>query len=302
MTVRYRSFFWPALLILIGVIALLANANIISVDQLARLADLWPLILVVIGLELIVGRALQGRAADVAALLIALLAVGGALAYVAAGPHLPTGTQTMDASNPLGNLSQASLQLDDGAATTTIRSSSDMGSDLYHAHITYSGQKPSVSLDTSSGQLHISQYNSGFPFFQNRRFDLDLQINSQVPWKITTNSGASTDTFRLSGVNVTSIELNTGASKEDLTLGPPTGTVQITINGGVVTVHLHRPSGTQASVDVSGGAVSLDADGHGYHGIGSESWQSDGYGSATDRYQVMVNGGASTVTMDTNSG
>jgi hypothetical protein len=301
MTVRYRSFFWPALLILIGVTALLANANIISVDQLARLADLWPLILVVIGLELIVGRALQGRAADVAALLIALLAAGGALAYIAAGPHLPTGTQTLDASDPLGGLSQATVQIDVGAASMTVRSS-DLGSDLYRAHITYSGQKPSVNLDTSSGELHISQGNSGFTFLQTRRFDLDLQINSQVAWKINTNTGASTDTFKLGGVNVTSMTLNTGASREDITLGPPTGTVQITVDGGAPTVHLHRPSGTQASVDVSGGFASLDADGHGYHGIGSESWQSDGYDSATDRYQVMVNGGASTVTMDTSSG
>jgi hypothetical protein len=126
MTTRYRGFFWPALLILIGVVALLANANVIGVDQLARLADLWPLILVVIGLELIVGRALHGRAADVAALLIALLAAGGALAYVAAGPHLPTGTQTLDASDSLGNLSQATLQIDVGAANLTVRSS-DLG-------------------------------------------------------------------------------------------------------------------------------------------------------------------------------
>lgn len=299
---RYRGFFWPALLILIGIVALLANANVIAVDQLARLADLWPLILVVIGLELIVGRALQGRAADVAALLIALLAAGGALAYVAAAPHLPTGTQTLDASDPLGNLSQATVQIDVGATNMTVRSSSDLGSDLYHAHITYSGQKPSVSLDTSSGELHISQGNSGFTFFQNRRFDLDLQINSQVAWKINTNTGASTDTFKLGGVNVTSMDLNTGASREDITLGPPSGTVQITVNGGALTVHLHRANGSQASVEVSGGAVSLDADGHGYHGIGNETWQSDGFDSATDRYQVMVNGGACTVTMDTNSG
>jgi hypothetical protein len=194
------------------------------------------------------------------------------------------------------------VQIDVGAANTTIRSSSDLGSDLYHAHITYSGQKPSVNLDTSSGELHISQGSGGFTFFQSRRFDLDLQINPQVAWKINTNTGASTDTFKLGGVNVTSMDLNTGASREDITLGPPSGTDQITVNGGALTVHLHRANGSQASVEVSGGVVSLDADGHGYHGIGNETWQSDGFDSATDRYQVMVNGGACTVTMDTNSG
>jgi hypothetical protein len=47
--------------------------------------------------------------------------------------------------------------------------------------------------------------------------------------------------------------------------------------------------------------VSLDADGRRLHGIGEETWQSTGYDGATDAYQVDVNGGASTVTVDTTS-
>src|SRR5207249_12120410 len=85
-TYRYRSFFWPALLILAGVVALLVNTGQIPVERLARIIDLWPLILVVIGLELIVRRTVHGVAGDVAAALIVLLAIGGAAAYLAVGP------------------------------------------------------------------------------------------------------------------------------------------------------------------------------------------------------------------------
>jgi len=65
-TYHYRSFLWPALLILIGVIALLANTGQIPAERLYNLVILWPLILVVIGLELIVRRSLHGVAGDVA--------------------------------------------------------------------------------------------------------------------------------------------------------------------------------------------------------------------------------------------
>lgn len=34
-------------------------------------------------------------------------------------------------------------------------------------------------------------------------------------------------------------------------------------------------------------------------GVGDESWQSNGFGAAADAYQVEVNDGASTVTMNT---
>jgi hypothetical protein len=35
--------------------------------------------------------------------------------------------------------------------------------------------------------------------------------------------------------------------------------------------------------------------------VGDEAWQSSGYDHATDAYQVEVNGGSSTITMDTSN-
>jgi hypothetical protein len=294
---RYRSFFWPAVLILIGVFALLVNSGVISTDRLSLLADLWPVILIVIGLELLSRRALPGQSGDVAAVLIVLLAAGGAIAYIALAPN-PGTTHALDSSAAVGNLDHASLEVDAGSANITVGGTKAvvLGSDLYHAHITYSGPKPDVSFDRSNGRLQISQSNSGFGF-QSRRFTLDLQISSNVQWKITSNGGASTETFNLGNVQVGSIDINTGASREDITLGPPTGIVPITINGGALTVHLHRPPGTGAAVTVSGGAVSLDFDGHQNHAIGNLQ---ESTGSGTDMYRVDVSGGACTVTMDPN--
>jgi Domain of unknown function (DUF5668) len=295
---RYRSFFWPVVLILIGVVALLVDLNVISADRLYRLADLWPLILVVIGLELIARRALKGAAVDVAGALILLIAAGGVVAYVSVGPSIPGGTHTFDASDTVDNLTTAALHLDVGAATTTVEGDASLGADLYRAHIEYSGPKPSVTLDKTTGDLRISQQ-GGFFLLGNRHFVLDLRINPSVTWSITLNSGAASDTFNLTSVTVGSIELNTGASREDISLGPPTGMVPISINGGAITVRVHRPKGTEVSVQVSGGAVSLTGDGKQAQGIGSKSWQSAGYDGTSDAYTIAVNGGACTVTVDT---
>jgi hypothetical protein len=293
---NYRSFFWPLVLILVGLFALLVNMGILSTDRLSLLADLWPLILIVIGLELIARRRLQGAAGDVAAVLIVLIAAGGALVYVALAPN-PGTAHTLDSTAAVGNLDHASLQVDVGSARISIDGAAAEGV-LYRAHIEYSGPKPDVNLDRSTGKLDVSQGNNSFGVFRVRNFILDIHLNPNLPWNIIGNSGASTDTFQLAHVNLRSIELNTGASREDITLGKPSGIVPITINGGALTVHLHRPAGTAASVKVSGGAVTLDADTQHYRGIGSQSWQSPGYESAADAYRVEVNGGASTVGID----
>ena len=79
---RYRGLVWPALLIFAGVVALLVNTGLLSVDRLYELVNLWPLILIVIGLELIVRRTAHGTTANVATALIVLLAIAGAAAYV----------------------------------------------------------------------------------------------------------------------------------------------------------------------------------------------------------------------------
>jgi Domain of unknown function (DUF5668) len=295
----YRSLFWPAVLILVGVFALLVNAGFVPVERLDRLADLWPLILVVIGLELVVRRSLQGASAEIAAALIVLLAIGGAAAYVALGTSIPTGFQTLDTSGKVGSLNHATVQVDAGGATITMQGSTSLGDDLFHAHIEYSGRKPDVSLDASSGDVHISQSNTSGFFFQSRRFALTLQLNSSVPWKIAVNSGASSDAFMLSTVRVARIDVNTGASKEDITVGDPSGTVPIIINGGALTVNVHRPPGAAASVSVSGGAASLSFDGRQSKAVGTLTAQTSDYDHASDRYQIQVEGGADTVTVDT---
>ena len=295
---RNRSYFWPAILILTGVLALVAETGAISSERLLRLADLWPLILIVIGLELMNRRVLQGPRRDLATALIVLLAVGGAVAYVAVRGPVSDATQTMDSSDAVGSLNQATLTVDAGASTMTVEGSNSLGSELYRAHIEYAGSKPAISLDRSTGNLRIFK-NNDFSFFANRRFVLNLQLNSAVPWNVSANTGASNDTLKLSAVRVGSITLNAGASRADITLGRPTGIVRISVDGGAITLRLHRPSGSEAFVHVSGGAVNLDADGRQLHGVGDETWQSAGYDGAADAYQVEINGGASNVSVDT---
>lgn len=293
---RYRGLFWPAALIILGGIALLVNTNVISADRLYRLADLWPLLLIVIGLELFVARTpMASNTAAIASVLILLVALGGTIAYVAVGPAVPR-SGTVGGSAALDGLDHASLEVNVGGATLKMVGS-DLGSDLYKASIDYSGPAPNISFERSSGHVVISQ-NSGFHFLGSQRFALDMKLSTKVKWSIAVHSGAATDTFDFSKLQLKSLEDDTGASREDITLGTPSGDVPIDVNGGALTVNLHRPSGTAADISVSGGAVTLNLDGRVQHAVGSVSAST---GASGDMFTVRVNGGACTVTMDTSA-
>lgn len=276
MPARYRTFFWPAVLILAGVLALLVNIGVLPADRLYLLFDLWPVILIVIGLEIIVRRSMHGANAELAAALIVLLAIAGAAGYVALSSNR-SASHAQNWAGTVGSLHKVSVEIDAGAATLTISDGTNMGADLYRAHIEYSGRDPQVELDGSSGTLSISQASGGF--LESRQFVLGLVLNPSIP--------------------LASMRINTGAGKEDITLGPPSGNVPITIDSGAVTVRLHRPAGSSYSIDVSGGTVSLDADGHHFGAIGDVSYHAGDLSS--DAYRIKVSAGACNVTIDTTS-
>jgi hypothetical protein len=297
-TYHYRSFFWPAILILVGVIALLANTGQIPADRLYNLVALWPLILVVIGLELIVRRSLHGVTGDAVAAVIIVLAIVGATAFVAASPS-GTASHSLDSKAELGNITAASLEIDAGAAQITVTGTTDVGSNLYMAHIDYTGAAPEVVLDRETGALRIDQPGGSFFEFGGRRFALDLKLNPSIPWKITQDTGAATDTYNLASAHVSGMQLSTGASRDDITLGSPSGIVTIAIDGGSLTVHIHRPKSVGTLVDISGGAVSLDFDGQSYHAVGHVGVGTD---LGSDGYKINVNGGACNITVDSAGG
>src|SRR5205085_11605218 len=95
---RYRSLWLPALLILFGALALAANANLVGYGSLYRLVDLWPVILMLVGADILLRAVGSPRVATGVGLLVLLVTVAGSVAYVVASPSLPSGTQTAQQS------------------------------------------------------------------------------------------------------------------------------------------------------------------------------------------------------------
>ncbi len=298
MTRNQRGSLVGLLLVALGVIALLANLGLISADAVLGLLDLWPLLLIVIGLELIVRRLLAPPRATLAGAAILALAVVGALAYVSLVP--PPAIETTTASAPVGGVDKAALDLGLGASNLEVKSAS-LGTDLYRATFQFpKGSAPDVSVD--NGTVGISDH-QGFGRLAFGRRHVSLTLNSDIPWAISVGGGATNGTLDLRLLKLTSLDVNGGANRETVDLPPPHGTVTLSISGGASNLTLHRPSGTPVSVQISGGASNLDADGHHISAFANDqSWSTPGYDSAQDRYQVDVSGGASSVKLDQAAG
>lgn len=295
-----RRLVLPLLLILVGLLFLVGNFGLFDRLFLWRLGDLWPLVLVLIGGLLIINRLLAPQPAQLASLgLVAILIIVSA-AYVLAYPASPGGSLNLRGS--LGRLSKAELVLEFGADTVQV-SAASLGDDLFQAHFEYSPGEPAptASLDRETGRVTIQQNPHLNPFgFSGSHHDrVQVRLSDKIPWTIRISGGASQMTLDLGQGHLSAVRISGGASEMDLTLPTPQGTVHVDISGGASQMHIRGASGSAARISVTGGVGALDVNGSRQTGIGRVEWETPSYGSATDRYDIGIEGGASVVTLDT---
>jgi hypothetical protein len=295
---RNRGLWLPLVLIAIGIIVLLANAGVLSQDALQRLSDLWPLLLVILGLQLILNHTLTRRQANVIGWGATAVIVLAAILYAVFAPAAPFGTRQADFSEHLGGLTAATLDLNYAGATEDIQAGS-IGDSLYQAHVEYPGSEdpPTISLDRESGTLNISE-TSGLHLhlFGSARRHLRLTLSDRIPWIIQNSGGVADLRLDARHLQLAKVEISGGVSRMDAQLPTPKGTVLIDVSGGVSNLTLRAPAETQWRVVASGGVSGLHINGASFANIGGDFHrQSPGYGSATNRFDIEISGGASQV-------
>jgi len=301
---RNRSLLLSLLLIAIGAIILLANVGVITSDALLRLGDLWPLLLVILGLQLILNHTLPRQQATMIGLGATVLIIIAAVTYATLAPATNFGTRQANFSDRLGGLTTATLDLGYSGATVDIQGGTNLGDSLYQAHVEYPGtdDPPTISLDHENGTLAIGE-RSGFSplrLFGAARRHAVITLTDRIPWTIKISGGAANAHLDLRRLQLAKVEISGGANQLDAQLPSPKGTVLIDIAGGVSNLTLRAPTGTQWRVAVSGGVSGLRINGSSYAAIGGDfEQQSPGYASASDRLDVEISGGASRIDVRT---
>ncbi len=281
---RPRSYILPILLIVGGAVLLLANSGVLNEDAGWRLLALWPLILVMIGLQLVATRLFSGRAASAVALVaVALVALLG-MAYVVGGPAAG-GTYTRFTSSAATAGATAGTLTIDAAGSRVQLTGADLGDQLYQANVDYAGQAPRVTY--SAGDLRIASGPvNGLSW--NRKADvIAVNVNASIPWTVVVNSAGVTVRMDLANGDLRSFTLNGVGSTADLSLGAPAGTVPITLNGVGTSATVGVPQGTEYRTSADGLAT-----------VVSGVRETAGFAAAADRYEIAAKGVGARLTVE----
>jgi cell wall-active antibiotic response 4TMS protein YvqF len=303
MRARQGGVFWPLLLIALGIVFLLSNFGVIAGVSWLAIASLWPLLLILIGLDIAFARRwpLPTLAAEV-------VVIAAGFALLAYSPNLSPGIFVFgdgdgpgvaDVTVPRGNATELTFSLNGGAnsyhvtgGATGLVEANSANPDL---RVRVSGTtRASVRLDQVSGGF-LRPANSG---------DVQIRLPSDLPTSITINVGASESDIDLSDVRLTDSRVNLGASSMRFVLPRPTsGNVDIRMSGGASTIALVVPDGVEARIATTGGFLSLRSDNTrlgtggatgGCIACGS-TIETSGYSTATNRVTLTISAGASTI-------
>ncbi len=294
---RNRGLILPLILIGIGVVVLLANTGVLSQPAVERLGDLWPMLLVILGLQLILNHTLPRRQATLIGLAVSAVIVIGAVAYATLAPATSVGAQKVDASAQSGGLTAATLDLNYSAATVDVNAA-DLGDRLYQVHVDYPGGEnpPTISLNHENGRLEIHETSSFSPFhlFGSNRRHIVLALTDRIPWTIQVGGGATNLSLDLRHLQLTKLDVSGGANRMDAQLPAAKGTVMLEVSGGASNLTLRAPAETQWRIGVSGGANAVTINGSTTGALGGDfERKSPGYDTATNRYDIQISGGAS---------
>lgn len=299
-----RGLFWPLVLIAIGVVALLANYGIVTGVSLGALLGLWPLLLVMLGLDIAFARRwpIATLAADVA-----IIALGAALVIVRPveiTPYFSFDTSSDCTGGQPSASAPRAFKTAGGDATpaTSLALTVNGGAGRFHV---VGGAKDLVDASAASGgvRLRTNIRSSGRadvrvdscvarPFGRGSD-DVEVQVASDVAASVILNAGAGDFDVDLEDVRLTDATVNAGASNLTLVLPRPSGEVPIRVSAGASSVIVKIPDGVEARVTSSGVLVNVSSVNPRLGGGN----QTAGYATARERVTVNITSGAGTVTI-----
>jgi DNA-binding MarR family transcriptional regulator len=198
-------------------------------------------------------------------------------------------------SVPLGATTNGRLVFERGASAVEIHGDSSM-TDMFRARF----EEPEPKIQAQDGTVTVRQRLGRSPSLGRGERAGEVALNVTIPWEIEVRGGASGLSADLGVLALESLEIKGGASETVLVLPRPSGSVALRVLGGASDLAIRRPEGVPVRVLVRAGATSLAVDEQRFGAVGGETrWQSPGYDSTADRYDVEVSGGTAGFTIDT---
>lgn len=241
------------ILIILGILLLLANLGYISFDVLFGVFDLWPLLLIVAGINILFNKKpviiLITWIIFFVVLILYGIFYGGAKTNVDFNTHFTKPIET----------SYGKFNLDIGAARVNVDSE---GNDLLKV------DARGVKLDYND--IYKNNMETAIFNFANKNYNpvifrtggsaYNFKLNEDVIWDLDLNLGAISGTLDLENVTTKSIDLDMGAGNLNIILGNKYDKSDIRIDSGASNINITIPKDAGVKIKLDSSLSKIDMD------------------------------------------
>ena len=313
---------WGLIFILIGAVPLAVNAGWLDESLVARWVELWPLIIVAIGVSILLTRTPAAWVGTVAMAVVVGSMVGG---LVATGFHgfpaisgcgggtakaFPTQSGTMGSSGGLN------VEFDCG----TLNVSSVAGSSWQLSGNDGNGDAPDVS--TAGDHVTIRSASAAGRFFSRGQVVWNLAVPQAPNLDLGLTLNAGDGNLDLSGTSIAALNVTVNAGSLEAKLGSAAASnaVNMTVNAGSATIANAATSGTMnlslnaGSLEVClpagsvvraswhGTLASHDLDSLGLVKVDDHTWTTPGFNAGQSHVELDVNANAGSFSLNLGGG
>jgi hypothetical protein len=300
---RGRSIVGPLILISLGVLLLLNTVGLVPWSVWDTLWRFWPVALILIGLELVLGR---GNPWASALLIAVVLALAVPLAFF--GSFFPFGwtlgttngpLATQNLALPLEGAREANVTLQFAAGNLYVGPSGADSGNLLDGEVVTNARTP-VEIergDEANGRANVTvRRQTAMPvnIGNNNTERWTLNVNRSLPLNLRVEGGAAEVNLDLRQLMLRSLWLEMGAANTRVQLPENAGFTQATVKGGMAELQVEVPQTVAARINARSGLSSVQVDERRFPKRG-DYYQSPDYDTAANKVEINVEAGMATV-------
>jgi hypothetical protein len=296
---RRGGIVFPILLVAAGLFWLLSTLGVIDWSVWQSLLALWPIVLIGIGLDLLIGRRSLAGSMLVALVVLALL-LGGAW-YLSGSSSAVGGPLTHTISQPLEGASRARLKIRSGGGTLVLGpgpGTHELIEGMVKLRLRQDVRESfRLSGDTATYELTGSgTSNAMTPTFGRGSGETwDLQVNPAIAIDLDLGVGAGEARVDLEKLNLTGLRFAIGVGSATVIL-PERGGLKADMSNGVGSLVVQLPLGVPARIKADSGIGKVDV--RGAFERAGDVYTSPGYAGAENAIDVTAHTGIGDIVLE----
>jgi hypothetical protein len=283
-------------LVALGALLLLQTTGVVAWGVWGALWRLWPVLIIIAGVQLVLGR----RAPLVAGAIVAAL-LAGAIALAAFIGPTHAGMQTVYFTEQVGivPVTRMDVEVDFGAGSLRLDALPEGSPLLAEATLVMPGREAIAAVERTGGTatLRFAPGEAGIfalPFgWGDNDANWDIALAPGTVTALDLGIGAADADVDLTALAIERLKVSVGAADLDLTL-PASGRLTASVSGGAADITITIPQGVAARISASSGLSSVSID-EGRFPKKGDVWESADYATAQDRVDLSISVGAASV-------